>query len=43
MFALMAEHSITPPEPATHDLADGPKVLAEMEQRRTTGKLVLVP
>lgn len=43
LLRLMAEHSITPPEPTAHDLADGPKVLAEMEQRRTTGKLVLVP
>ena len=43
LFALLAEHGIRPDEPTSADLADGPDVLARMEDRRTTGKLVLLP
>ncbi len=32
-----------PGTPVTHDLADGPRVLASMEARLTTGKQALVP
>jgi NADPH2:quinone reductase len=43
MFAFLAEHQLRPGEPTAYDLAEGPKVLALMEQRQTIGKLVLVP
>ncbi len=43
LFTLMGRHGIRPDEPTAADLADGPAVLARMEARRTTGKLVLVP
>jgi NADPH2:quinone reductase len=43
MFAFLGEHGLRPDEPTAHPLADGPKVLSLMEQRRTAGKLVLVP
>ncbi len=43
LFALLAEHGIRPDEPTSADLADGPELLAHMEDRRTTGKLVLLP
>ena len=31
------------PPKRTIDLADGPQVVADLEQRKTTGKMVLVP
>jgi NADPH:quinone reductase len=43
LFALIAAGVLTPGRPAMHELADGPKVLAELESRATTGKLALLP
>ncbi len=43
LFALMAAGVLTPVEPTAYDLADGPKALADLEDRVTTGKLALVP
>lgn len=43
LFALLTHHGIRPDEPTAADLADGPTVLTRMEERRTTGKLVLLP
>jgi NADPH2:quinone reductase len=43
LFALVAAGVLTPGQPATYDLADGPKALAELETRATVGKLALVP
>ncbi|WP_433560585.1 zinc-binding dehydrogenase [Nocardia sp. CA-151230] len=43
MFALIAAGVLAPTRPTAHDLADGPKVLAEMESRATIGKLALLP
>jgi NADPH2:quinone reductase len=43
LSALIAAGVLTPGRPAAHDLADGPKVLAELEARATTGKLALLP
>ncbi|MFE3000290.1 NADPH:quinone oxidoreductase family protein [Nocardia sp. NPDC059246] len=43
MFALIAAGVLAPSRPTAHDLADGPKVLAEMESRATIGKLALLP
>ena len=43
LFGLIAAGVIGPGQPTTHDLADGPKVLAALEARATTGKLALVP
>lgn len=43
LFAFLGEHGLRPDEPTVYDLAEGPKALSLMEQRRTTGKLVLVP
>ncbi|HEY1642963.1 MAG TPA: NADPH:quinone oxidoreductase family protein [Streptosporangiaceae bacterium] len=43
LFALMAAGVLTPGQPAVYDLADGPKALAELEARATTGKLALLP
>lgn len=40
---LIGSGIIRPDEPAKHNLADGPQILADMEQRRTTGKQVFVP
>ena len=34
---------LVPGQPATYDLADGPKALAELESRATVGKLALLP
>jgi NADPH2:quinone reductase len=41
--ALIEAGVVTPGRPAVHDLADGPKVLAEMEAGTTVGKLALRP
>jgi NADPH:quinone reductase len=40
---LVARGVISPTEPTVFDLAEGPDVLAALEQRRTVGKLALVP
>jgi NADPH:quinone reductase len=43
LFALIAAGVFTPGQPTLYDLADGPKALAELEARATTGKLALRP
>ncbi|MCY1144184.1 zinc-binding dehydrogenase [Actinoplanes sp. Pm04-4] len=43
MFGLIAAGVLSPARPAVHSLADGPKVLAEMESRASVGKLALRP
>jgi NADPH2:quinone reductase len=43
MFALIAAGVLGPCRPTVYDLADGPKALAELEARTTTGKLALRP
>ncbi len=43
LSALIAAGVLTPGRPAAHDLADGPKALAELETRATVGKLALLP
>jgi NADPH:quinone reductase len=43
LSALVAAGVVTPGSPTAHDLADGPKVLAELEARATVGKLALLP
>jgi NADPH2:quinone reductase len=43
LFALIAAGVLTPAQPAVYELADGPKVLAELEARATVGKLALCP
>src|ERR1700744_404668 len=43
LSALIAAGIVTPGQPTTYDLADGPKALAELESRATIGKLALVP
>ena len=43
MFGLMAAGVLTPGQPTTYELADGPKALAELEARATVGKLALLP
>jgi NADPH2:quinone reductase len=43
LFALIAAGVLPPGPPARHELADGPKVLADLETRATVGKLALVP
>ncbi|MVU82884.1 zinc-binding dehydrogenase [Nocardia sp. ET3-3] len=43
LSALVATGVITPVDPAVHRLADGSKVLAELENRATVGKLALAP
>ena len=43
LFALIAAGVLTPGQPATYELADGPKALAELETRATVGKLTLLP
>ena len=43
LFALIASGVLGPREPTTYPLADGPKALAELEARATTGKLALIP
>lgn len=43
LSALIAAGVLTPGRPAASDLADGPKMLAELEARATIGKLALLP
>jgi NADPH2:quinone reductase len=43
LSALLAAGVVIPARPAAYDLADGPKVLAELETRATIGKLALLP
>lgn len=43
LFALVAAGVLTPGQPTTYELADGPKALAELEARATVGKLALLP
>ncbi|HZR52433.1 MAG TPA: zinc-binding dehydrogenase [Streptosporangiaceae bacterium] len=43
LFALIAAGVLTPGQPTTYDLADGPKALAELAARTTVGKLALLP
>ncbi|MEV5712798.1 zinc-binding dehydrogenase [Amycolatopsis mediterranei] len=43
LAALVAAGVVTPASPATYDLADGPKALAELAARATVGKLALLP
>ena len=43
LSALIAAGVLTPGRPTAYDLADGPKVLAELEARATIGKLALLP
>jgi NADPH2:quinone reductase len=43
LSALIAAGVLTPGRPTTYDLADGPKVLAELQARATIGKLALLP
>jgi NADPH2:quinone reductase len=43
LSALITAGVVTPARPTVHDLADGPKVLAELEARATVGKLALRP
>jgi NADPH2:quinone reductase len=40
---LIAEGVYPPGNPTVHDLAEGPKVLADLESRATIGKLALKP
>jgi NADPH:quinone reductase len=41
--ALIASGVIAPAQPKTYALADGPKVLLDLERRATVGKLALIP
>ncbi|WP_433654662.1 zinc-binding dehydrogenase [Nocardia sp. CA-128927] len=43
LFALIAAGVLTPEQPTTYELADGPKALADLEGRATVGKLALLP
>ena len=43
LAALITAGVYPPGRPSVHDLADGPKVLAELEARTTVGKLALRP
>jgi NADPH2:quinone reductase len=43
MSALIAAGVLGPARPTVHDLADGPKALAELQARATVGKLALRP
>jgi NADPH2:quinone reductase len=43
LSALIAAGVLTPGQPTAYDLADGSKVLAELEARATIGKLALLP
>ncbi|MFC0681276.1 zinc-binding dehydrogenase [Lysobacter korlensis] len=43
LSALIAAGVLPPGQPSVHDLADGPRVLAELEARATIGKLALRP
>ncbi|WP_433711490.1 zinc-binding dehydrogenase [Nocardia sp. CA-084685] len=43
LSALIATGVLAPARPTAYDLSDGPKVLAQLEARATTGKLALLP
>jgi NADPH2:quinone reductase len=43
MFGLLAAGVLGPGQPTVYELAEGPKVLAELEARATMGKLALRP
>lgn len=43
LHRLIKEGVYPPGEPTVYDLADGPKILAELESRATVGKLALRP
>ena len=43
LFALIAAGVLIPGQPTGYELADGPKALAELENRATVGKLALLP
>jgi NADPH2:quinone reductase len=43
LHMLIADGVLTPEDPTRYPLADGPKALAELENRTTIGKLALVP
>ena len=43
LFALIAAGVLTPGQPIPYELADGPRALAELENRATVGKLALLP
>jgi NADPH2:quinone reductase len=43
LSTLIAAGVLAPGQPTTYELADGPKTLAELETRATTGKLALLP
>jgi len=43
LFELLAAGVLGPGQPATYQLAEGPKALAELEARATVGKLALLP
>ena len=41
VFGLVAAGVLGPGQPTVHELAEGPKVLADLEARATVGKLAL--
>jgi NADPH:quinone reductase len=43
LSALIAAGVLTPGRPTAYELADGPKVLAELQARATIGKVALLP
>lgn len=43
LFALIGAGVLTPGQPTTYQLADGPKALAALENRSSVGKLALQP
>jgi NADPH2:quinone reductase len=43
LFSIIAAGVLGPGQPTVYDLADGPKALADLERRTTTGKLALRP
>jgi NADPH:quinone reductase len=43
LAGLIAARVLTPTDPTTYDLSDGPKALAELAARATVGKLALRP
>ncbi|GAA1738576.1 zinc-binding dehydrogenase [Microbacterium paludicola] len=43
MFGLIASGVLGPGAPTVHELADGPRVLQDLEARTTVGKLALAP
>jgi NADPH2:quinone reductase len=43
LSALITAGVLTPSRPTVYDLADGPKMLAELEARATVGKLAVLP